>query len=539
MESPKSVGSLVHRDLNTCTGTKQWYVCTAGNFHGCCSSDPCTTGICPDDSDSDDSSTTLIKLSTLSLTTAGPIDRLPSVMPRTTATSSMSTLSESTTVLSTDPPTMAPGPSPTGSSIILETSAGSKTPLVTLTTSDVSRSSDTYSAIGATGITASSSVLAASTSPSSTSSNTPNAASSNLGAIIGGVVGGVAVLIIWAILFLCCCRRKRKYGKREKGATLISWYSYRFTRKDRATASEMKGPLSSSDSEANNSLSAVSPFTTDNTRAGPILTPDLTLVSSSTSLISHSPHKTPPVPPTKAHSNELFPSVPPRQGFTPELQDTGFHRLRAELASHSQSELINVPMEQRQRQQNHIRSRSSPRAWGSPALAPIATPHASPKRGTDNGSGHSHSNSNGGSPARNQAGRVVTAEGVVLGANPDRYSNGMVIGESQAQRERGRKAERGEIDHVMSFMQYGGRPEDRDLGHGLGISTGGGHTFNPQGCGGSASRSRSRPAERSLEDDIVATEGNADVPPAYEAEGAPGQDIKSPSGTMGMNLRGA
>jgi hypothetical protein len=32
-------------------------------------------------------------------------------------------------------------------------------------------------------------------------------------------------------------------------------------------------------------------------------------------------------------------SVPPRQGFTPELPDTGFHRLRAELASHSQSEL--------------------------------------------------------------------------------------------------------------------------------------------------------------------------------------------------------
>ena len=34
----------------TCTdSSKQWYVCTTGNFRGCCSSDPCTAGVCPDD----------------------------------------------------------------------------------------------------------------------------------------------------------------------------------------------------------------------------------------------------------------------------------------------------------------------------------------------------------------------------------------------------------------------------------------------------------------------------------------------------------
>ncbi|KAJ5816679.1 Adenovirus E3 region protein CR2 [Penicillium robsamsonii] len=474
MESLESAESLVHRDLNTCTGTKQWYVCTRPLKH----------------------------VYTL-------VDDIWAHCP------------------------VAQCDAENHNYFLYVHFVRTNYRLVNGSIYD-----------GATGIIASSSVLAASASPPSTSSNTPNAASSNLGAIIGGVVGGVAVLVICAILLLCCCRRKRKYGKREKGTALVSWYSYRFTRKDRATASEMKGTLSPLDSEANNialtidSLSAVSPFTMDNTRASPILTPDLTLVSSSTSLISHSPHKTPPVPPTKAHSNELFASVPPRQRFTPELQDTGFHRLRAELASQSQRELINVPMEQRQRQQNHIRSRSSPRAWESPALAPIATPHASPRRGTDNGSGHSHSNSNGGSLARNQAGRVITAEGVVLGANLDRYSNGMEFGESQARGERGGKVERGGTDHVMSFMQYGERLEDRGLGNGLGISIGGGHTSNPQGRG-SASRSRPRPVERSLEDDIAAADGSADVPPAYEAEqGAPEQDIKSPSGTMGMSLRG-
>lgn len=286
------------------------------------------------------------------------------------------------------------------------------------------------------------------------------------------------------------------------------------------------------------SLSAVSPFTADNTRESIIHTPDLALGSSATSLISYPPHKTPPVPPAQPHSNELFASVPPRQGFTPELPDTGFHRLRAELASHSQSELINVPMEQPQRQQNHIKSRTSPRAWESPVLASIPSSRASPARGTDNGSGHSHSNSNGGSPGRSQAGRVITAEGVVLGANLDRYSNGLEIGESQAQGERGRKAERGETDHVMSFMQYGGRPEDRGLRNGLGIATSD-YTSNPRGRENSASRSRSRPARRSLEDEIAAAEGNVDVPPAYEAEeGAPGHDIKSPAGRMGMSPRG-
>ncbi|OQE83314.1 hypothetical protein PENNAL_c0033G03634 [Penicillium nalgiovense] len=524
--------SIVPRDLNTCTGTKQWYVCTAGDFRGCCSSDPCTTGICPDDGDED----------TLSLTTAGVIALLPSVTPRTSTGSSTSTLSESTT-LSTDA-------SSTASVTSTTTSAGSDTPTAsetppvseTLLVSQVSTSSDISTTTESPGVTALSSVLGANASPSSTPSNKPSAASSNKGAIIGGVVGGVAVLVICAILFFFCCRRKRKYGKREKGPTLASWYKHGFTRKDRATASEMKGPLSPSDSEAHNialaidSSSAGSPFTTDTTRANIILTPDLTLGSSATSLISHPPRKTPPVPPAQPHSNELFASVPPRQGFTPELPDTGFHRLRAELASHSQSELINVPIKQRQRQQNHIRSRTGPRAWESPSLASIPSSRESPAR-VNNSSGHSPSNSNGGSPGRNQGGRVVTADGVVLGANLDRYSNGMAIGESLAEEERGRRTERGETDHVMSFMQYGARLEGRGLRNGLEIASD--NTSNPQGRGDSVSGSRPRLVQRSLEDEIAAAEGDVDVPPAYEAqEVAPGHDIKSPSGRMGKSPRG-
>jgi len=275
--------------------------------------------------------------------------------------------------------------------------------------------------------------------------------------------------------------------------------------------------------------STVSPSSTDNTHPSVLLTPDLVLNSSSTNLISHSPRKM-PIPPTPPLSSELYASVPPRQGFTPELQDTGFYRLRAELASHSQSELINVPMDQRRCQQNPIRTRAGPRAWESPSLTPIAaSPRASPVR-EDSGNGHSRSYSDG-HRSSNPMGRVITSEGVVLGANLDRYSNGLEIGRSLAQ-ERGRSVERGDADqdHVMSFMQYGGATD------GLGII--GARTSNDdRGRDGSVDRLRRRARETILEDDIAAVEG--DVPPAYGAEErSVGPDIKSPSGRMGMSSRG-
>lgn len=125
----------------------------------------------------------------------------------------------------------------------------------------------------------------------------------------------------------------------------------------------------------------------------------------------------------------------------------------------------------------------------------------------------------------------------MLGANLDRYSNGMEIGESQVQRERARTAERGDADHVMSFMQYGGEVESRRSGEGLGIAMAD-HITSPQGRGRSTPDLGPRLVERSLEDEIATAGGVADVPPAYEAEeGAPGHDIKSPSGRIGMSMR--
>ena len=81
---------------------------------------------------------------------------------------------------------------------------------------------------------------------------------------------------------------------------------------------------------------------------------------------------------------------------TPELGDTGFYRPRVELATHSQSELINVPPRERTRRNHH---------------SPIPGPSPSPN---NHGHGHGHSH---GYRAAAQPEHIVTSDGAVLAAN--------------------------------------------------------------------------------------------------------------------------
>lgn len=37
----------------SCPSGKQYYVCAKGDFQGCCTVDPCTSGVCPDGGDDD------------------------------------------------------------------------------------------------------------------------------------------------------------------------------------------------------------------------------------------------------------------------------------------------------------------------------------------------------------------------------------------------------------------------------------------------------------------------------------------------------
>ncbi|CAG7918707.1 unnamed protein product [Penicillium olsonii] len=454
-----SLEALFPRDASVCTGGKHWYVCTIGGFRGCCSSDPCTTGVCPDDNDATGTMTTF---SDLKLTTAIAINRLPDVTPRTITTSSMTTLTEAVT--------MSEGPTTTTA-----TSASlSKTPVAT---SEPSATSDS-STLETTSSTTFSVVRATSSGAASptTTASIPNTSSSNRGAIIGGVLGGLAAIALTAILIFCCIRRRRKEIKHGKRSRL--WHPRRAP-KDPA---ESKAPSSPS-SEATRSMTATS--TTPSTETNPLhLTPTLVLTPSPTTLIPFSPQK-----------NQLPPLLT-------ELQDTGRPRLWAELPSSPQSEWINIPRTQRAW---NAALRTGPRAWELPNLTPItASPRESPVR--EGGRGHA-GQSGSGSGSGSGVGVRRVPDGVVLGANLDRYSNGLEIG-----LDRGVEAEG---DHVMSFMQF-----DRSGGVGR-ISS---------DLGGIESGSG---AERVLD------EIGEDVPPAYEAgEGSLQPEIKSPSGRMGMSPRG-
>lgn len=126
--------------------------------------------------------------------------------------------------------------------------------------------------------------------------------------------------------------------------------------------------------------------------------------------------------------------------------------------------------------------------------------------------------------ARQTARRIITDDGVVLGANLDRYSvpSGLDV-------EKGKKSERNTGDHVMSFMNY-----DR----GIGIMDW------SVGAGMVKEKSEGNHVERPVQVMTVLEEDSfspmSDVPPAYDYEpgGVEAKDVKSPSGTMGLGLRG-
>ncbi|EAW09370.1 uncharacterized protein ACLA_035730 [Aspergillus clavatus NRRL 1] len=303
---------LLPRVAAECPGKKQWYTCSKNNFRGCCSVDPCSSGICPD---SDNTvQTTLSTLSTAKATV--PSDRAP-------ATGATSPIAGITTL----PPTSSQG---------------------SITSSIASRST-------------------AQTIVSST--DTPAAGSGdNHGALIGGVVGGIlALLLLIALILLMVYRSRRKRGKQF---TLLRWGpSAEKIGKGASTTGRDIGPaprdisLDVPKSKPTSSRPAYIPqlllpgpisSSTPPSNRPPSRAPNpynLRIPSVRSSLTTH-----PSTPPSPGYSTPSIPSVsslrpaplnPHRADITPELSDTGFYRQRAELAAYSQSELINVPPERR------------------------------------------------------------------------------------------------------------------------------------------------------------------------------------------------
>ncbi|KAJ6117514.1 hypothetical protein N7512_007239 [Penicillium capsulatum] len=451
---------LAHQ-VNSCTGNKQWYVCTAGNFRGCCSSDPCTTGICPDDDDS--------------------------TFTETTSTSSAI---------------------PSRSSSIPKTST-------TITNSSTS-TEETTSIDGATS-TASSSSATATPVPTPTKSS-PN------GAIIGGVVGGVVALIVLALLLFFCWRRKRREKNnlhRSLSSRSLHIDAVGSPRTADASPTERE-PLrlndsstglpnmahSTTGSNTNVNISEPSSITTS--------TLNLTGISTTSSLSTTNPaagvetsttRDLPRLPPVVIPSSEHLASAPSSTGIRSpqELPDTGFYRQRAELASHNQSELINIPYRERRRkgQQRHRTNKPTSRSWESSPASPtssIASPSGRSPRLMD----------------RKTARRVVTRDGIVLNANLDLETDSPVGESAVTEKENKRRSG----DHVMSFMTYGENSDRTRMGSSSDLASGRYYVM-----AGVAEENQGPENE---------------VLPAYdvgEGDGSVDRDAKSPLGTLGEGVR--
>ncbi|KAL2865749.1 uncharacterized protein BJX67DRAFT_154467 [Aspergillus lucknowensis] len=377
----------------TCPPNTQWYVCSRGSFQGCCSADPCTSGVCLN--------------SNMSFSTT----RRETDTNTATTTTRAATTSMATTTADTEG---------------------------ALTTSSVASTSSSA--------TPTSTTLSETTSPqppSATDSSTRSHHSRPR--VIGGIAGGVAatLVILGLIVYLVYCTRK----KRGKRFTLLRWRCG--PRAEDAQGAVEAGEIASaaqthtgpSDTSVENfvldtpvdqsesipggqslTLSSQSDHQINPSQTAPShssTTPGISPKSTLNSKVGLSPipgsPTTPSIPrhPSTVHpafrqhaqypESKARPSTPtpfptststtifdikttstkenptstttsteiqnPSHESTPELFDTGFYRGRVELSATPSRELINIPYTERlrQRQLNQIGSAAN-------ASTPVITP---------------------------------------------------------------------------------------------------------------------------------------------------------------------
>ncbi|KAJ5396770.1 hypothetical protein N7509_004883 [Penicillium cosmopolitanum] len=389
----------------TCTDGKQWYVCNAGPYTGCCSVDPCSDGVCPDE----DSITTTKKVTTTS-----------------TSKSTSATLSTAETTTAVEETTSSSSSKTTSEASSEATSVATSSTASILSTS-TSTSSATYSTTSAE----SAATLTSAVSASQTAVSTSSSHHSNSG-MIGGVVGAAIAAILLALLLYFCIKRRRAKVKIKMHRSV----STQSLRAQDQTSTTKKSPSSSATAlvatAKESPHSAASPASKTETSKSSLGNeiyhdyqsgPPSTLSSLTLSTLSNS--NGPPTPPSKS-STSLAPLIIPTESpqshlhhsltpHVPELSDTGFRRQRAELPAQPQSELIN-------QQWNNLNANSS--------LVSDQYPHGGLRKvGISEYTGRSFhtrdgvQNSGTDLISRNTARKIVTRDGVVMGANLDRMSS--------------------------------------------------------------------------------------------------------------------
>ncbi|EPS26711.1 hypothetical protein PDE_01649 [Penicillium oxalicum 114-2] len=500
---------LSRRVSTSCTGSKLWYVCSAGGgFMGCCSSDPCTTGICPDE-DSNSAS----YASAASSSSSSPSSSLSSSILNASASSVLST------AIKVSPST------------VLQNFPSSS--LSTLSTSTASSSAPTASA--------ESSQSPALPSPSDVAANV---ASPSKAPMIGGIVGALAALILLILLcWSCCCsRKKNRLGKsfgpafqrlskrcsngRENSSptkTELFFLEKRPTRPMNDSLHSHQRPLPPNNPSEQDNTSMTNPTANSATTAPTISFNSSGFSTLGSGILSISSDGFVRLPSLRRASppGEMLGTIPQSNQSAVELSDTGFYRQRAELSAHSQRELINVPLENRRG--------ASPLAQDFLTESNHATATATTGRSSPEGlvlnsaSATDHSEVEAASLTNRETVRkIVTREGIVLGSNLEQYSP--VVGSGSA---RTPSADGSGNRHVLSFMTFGaensGIPGARETprrANARSLVTG--------TCTGDEVASHTIAEINGEGDNAMGDE----APPAYESGGVPPrQKEKSPSGT--------
>jgi hypothetical protein len=219
------------RRADTCPEGTAFYKCAVRPFTGCCSTNPCDTGVCADIDDcnssspaegqasypimSEEQTTTLtVTVSEMiaSLTTAVTIsDVVTSIITQAAASTKLQAVTSSSVSEN-----LASDLTASPSSLETSSTSGYLSTGSTLTETPVSslRATAATASTATTAITHSSKITSSwMTQNSSAKSNPSTSKGPHASAVVGGIAGGLSLLGLLALLLLCCCcRRRAKYS---------------------------------------------------------------------------------------------------------------------------------------------------------------------------------------------------------------------------------------------------------------------------------------------------------------------------------------
>ncbi|EHA23478.1 hypothetical protein ASPNIDRAFT_37479 [Aspergillus niger ATCC 1015] len=303
---------LAVRQNGSCPADAQWYVCAAGGFKGCCSVDPCTTGVCPDESGSSGStrsSSSSSSVDSVPATKDGPVTLTTLVQEPATSilstSSASSSSSSSTPISSSETSTEAP-------SSVRSTSTASRASSTTMatTTSSTPNQDPTTTLSSTTSTHSSHSTTTQASLATSQGSGTWHPTAALIGGTVAGAYSASSVLESEDTRHLDCYDGAVDITANPSHQTVYILklhpdHHIRPSHDSRLTYPQEPLPAYHQQQEPDPDLEADAP----------------------------------PSYPT--------PSYPYKKNRAAELSDTGFYRPRAELPAQSSRELINIPAERR------------------------------------------------------------------------------------------------------------------------------------------------------------------------------------------------